>query len=111
MALFKLSMAKKQSVKANQKSTAGKTNALDLSLRAKMYDLRMNNNSNKNNILDTSLRAKMYDLRMYNFGKSRPSNTTPKIKNDVGKKSSASSGMYMTSDFMAYGLTKWKQYY
>ena len=108
MAAFKLSIAKKQNVKIDQKSSAGKTNALDRSLRAKMYDLRMNknNDSNKISVLDTSLRGKMYDLRMYNVGKSKQAGKKPESTNDVRKKSSASSpsGMYMTSDFMAYGL-------
>ena len=111
MTLFKLPTTKKQGVKANQKISAGQTNALDRSLRSKMYmyDLRMNNKSQMN-VLDTSLRAKMYDLRMNNLGMSnKETGNTSKNKGDVRKKSSASPGMYMTSDFMAYGLTKWKQ--
>ena len=112
MAALKLLNVKKQNVKIDPKSSAGKTNALDRSLRAKMYDLRMykNNDSNKiSGVLDTSLRGKMYDLRMYNVNKSKQVDKTIKATCDGRKKSSASSsslGMYMTSDFifMAYSL-------
>lgn len=99
MAALKLLNAKKQNVKIDPKSSAGKTDALDRN------DLRMykNNDSNRktSSVLDTSLRGKMYDLRMCNVNKSKRADKTIKATSDGRKKSS---GMYMTSDFMAYGL-------
>lgn len=101
MASHKPSITKDSASKS--KSTWNKI--LDRSLRARMYDLRTD--SEIKNDPPRSLAAKMYDLRMYNFGKPKKE-TIPKTPKNPGTKSnlpkSSKSGMYMTSDFMAYGL-------
>lgn len=101
MASHKLSITKDSASKS--KSTWNKI--LDRSLRARMYDLRTD--SEIKNDPPRSLAAKMYDLRMYNLGKPKKEATmkthkNPKSKNNLSK--SSTSGMYGTSDFMAYGI-------